>query len=184
MNKRGFSLVEMMVSVALFAVVMLVSTGALLALIDATRKAQALQSVMGNLNTALDGMVRSLRMGSSYMCGGVGIGTNPCESGSTYMSFTPFGADPDSLGSRWVYSYDAVNGRILKSEDGGTNYFSLTAPEVHIDSFSFYVIGTTVGDSTQPKVVITVKGTAGGEKVKTRTTFSIQATATQRLLDL
>ena len=60
----GFTLVEMIVAVALFAVVMLISVAALLALVDANRKAQALQSVMNNLNIALDGMVRSVRMGS------------------------------------------------------------------------------------------------------------------------
>jgi len=49
---------------------------------------------------------------------------------------------------------------------------------------SFYVVGTTAGDTTQPKVVITIKGTAGAAKAKTRSSFSIQATATQRLLDL
>ena len=41
----GFTLVEMIVAVALFAVVMLISVAALLSLVDANRKAQALQSV-------------------------------------------------------------------------------------------------------------------------------------------
>ena len=48
----------------------------------------------------------------------------------------------------------------------------------------FYVIGTTRGDTVQPKVVIEVKGTAGAKTVKTTTSFSIQATAVQRILDL
>src|SRR3989344_8697452 len=53
---RGFTLVEMIVAIALFSIVMVVSVGALLALVTANRKAQALQSVMNNLNIALDGM--------------------------------------------------------------------------------------------------------------------------------
>lgn len=185
-TQRGFSLVEMMVAVALFAVVMLISTSALLSLIDATRKAQALQSVMGNLNTALDGMVRSIRMGSTYHCGQVGLLGDPrnCEGGDILLAFEPFGGDSDTESDQWIYRYDAATSRLYKSENGGLNYFALTAPEVSIDSFSFYVIGTTPGDNVQPKVVITIAGTAGGNKVKTRTTFSIQATATQRLLDL
>src|SRR3989344_5257439 len=64
--QRGFTLVEMIVAIALFSVVMIVCVGALLALVNANRKAQALQSVMNNLNIALDGMVRSVRMGNSY----------------------------------------------------------------------------------------------------------------------
>src|SRR3989338_2524865 len=51
---RGFTLVELIVSIGLFAIVMLISVGALLALTGANRKAQALQSVMNNLNVALD----------------------------------------------------------------------------------------------------------------------------------
>src|SRR3989338_1985894 len=77
---RGFTLVEMIVSVALFATVMLVSVGALLSLMGANRKAQALQSVMNNLNVALDGMVRSIRMGSNYHCGaGTFSATQDCQ---------------------------------------------------------------------------------------------------------
>src|SRR5882672_10508798 len=63
---RGFTLVEMIVAVALFAIVMLVCVGALLALVGANKKVHALQSVMNNLNVTLDGMVRQIRMGSNY----------------------------------------------------------------------------------------------------------------------
>ena len=63
---RGFTLIEMIVSVGLFAIVMLVCVGALLSLVNANRKAQALQSVMNNLNIALDGIVRNAREGSDY----------------------------------------------------------------------------------------------------------------------
>lgn len=185
-KKKGFTLIEMMVAVALFAVVMTVSTGALLALIDATQKAQALQSVMSNLNTALDGMVRALRMGNSYYCNGVVLGVNDCPDGGIRLTFTPFEGDPNDISERWVYSYDASTKRLYKSENGGSTYFALTAPEVQIDNFSFYVVGTDPGpsDIVQPKVVMVVEGTAGAAKLKTRTTFSIQATAVQRLLDI
>ena len=85
----------MIVAVGLFSLVMLVSVGALLSLTGANRKAQALQSVMNNLNIALDGMVRSIRMGSDYHCGaGVFIGTgnlDDCSSnGGTRFVFKPF----------------------------------------------------------------------------------------------
>jgi hypothetical protein len=62
--------------------------------------------------------------------------------------------------------------------------FGCLLPEIQVDDFEFYVVGTTRSDSVQPRVLIVVKGTAGDEKVGTRTTFSIQATAVQRLLDI
>jgi prepilin-type N-terminal cleavage/methylation domain-containing protein len=173
-KERGFTLVEMIVAVALFAVVMLVSVGALLALVGANRKAQALQSVMNNLNIALDGMVRSVRMGTDYRCNGGG----DCANGGDVLSFVPFGG-----GDRWVYF--AEDGRLYKSTTGSTvDGFPMTAPNIEIDSLEFYVVGTTRGDDVQPKVVAVVKGTAGGSQVKTTTTFSIQATAVQRILDI
>ena len=185
----GFTLVEMIVAVALFAVVMLISVAALLSLVDANRKAQALQSVMNNLNIALDGMVRSVRMGSNYRCN---VQSPPietpadCTSGGTVLYFTPFGGNPSDRQQDWVYSFatdaDGI-GRIYRSEKGLTA-LAVTAPAVSIDSMKFYVVGTRRGDTTQPKVVVEVKGTAGAEKIKTKTTFNIQATAVQRLLDL
>ena len=189
---RGFTLVEMIVAVALFAIVMLVSVGALLSLTAANRKAQALQSVMNNLNVALDGMVRSIRMGSNYHCGlGTFSEARDCSdsNGGTALAFEPFGGNPNVSTDQWVYLFD-IDGtfcgknRICKSETGGEPYLAITAPEVSIDYMKFYVVGTTRRDTTQPKVVITVRGTAGAANVKTSATFSIQATAVQRLLDL
>ena len=187
---RGFTLIEMIVAVALFAVVMLVSTAALLSLVGANRKAHALQSVINNFSIALDGMTRSIRMGSEYHCGAGDI-TAPqsCESGDTKLAFKPFcEGDCDPL-ERWIYIYD-TNGtfcgqaRLCKSENNGANYYAVTARDVTIEDFTFYVVGTTRGDTIQPKVVVAVSGAAGGSNVKTKTTFSIQATAVQRILDI
>src|SRR3989344_5136440 len=85
----GFTLVEMIVAVALFAIVMVVAVAALLSLTAANRKAQAIQSVMNNLNIAVDGMVRNMRMGTNYIgatagegCeSNTGGGTNDCTGG-------------------------------------------------------------------------------------------------------
>lgn len=188
--EAGFTLIEMIVAVALFAVVMLVSTTALLALVGANRKAHALQSVINNFSIALDGMTRSIRMGSEYHCGAGDI-TVPqsCENGDTKLAFKPFcEGDCDPL-ERWIYVYDTNGtfcgqGRLCKSENNGGNYYAVTARDVEIEDFTFYVVGTTRGDTIQPKVVVAVSGTAGGSNVKTKTTFSIQATAVQRILDI
>lgn len=177
---RGFTLIEMIVSVALFSIVMVVAITALLALIDANRKARALQSVVNNLNVALDGMVRSLRMGHTYRCGGtdpVNDGTNSCPSGGTLVSFI------DYRGEVVVYRWDDVTHRLQVSRNGGP-YLYLTAPEVDITEMQFYVSGTTLGDAYQPKVVMVIKGVADVNKTKTKTTFSIQSTAVQRVLDI
>lgn len=203
-DSRGFSLVELMVSMTLFAIVMLVAVGALLSLVDANRKARALENVMNNLNIAVDGMVRSIRMGNTFNCDSTSIpdgetggdcngGTGGPPGAEESFSFAPFGANPSVQGERWVYTFvpgdSDTNGQIWRSRDGGLTEVAITSPEVDIDDVTFYVDGTvranTVAqDTTQPKVVVVIKGTAGAGNTKTETTFYIQATAVQRVLDL
>ncbi|PIR82626.1 hypothetical protein COU20_01550 [Candidatus Kaiserbacteria bacterium CG10_big_fil_rev_8_21_14_0_10_59_10] len=189
--QRGFSLIELMVAVTLFATVMLVSIGSLLSLVEANRKARALESVMNNLNIALDGMVRAIRMGSTYHCGSGNL-TQPldCPSGGSQIAFEPFGGDPGDPDDQWVYFHDPSTQGLYRSTRSGSNPALITSPQVLIEEMTFYVVGTDRGcevspcDMVQPKVVITMKGTAGSERVRTRTSFSIQATAVQRLLDI
>lgn len=185
-GSKGFTLIETIVAVGLFAIVMLVSMAALLALIGANRKARALESVMNNLSVALDGMVRNMRMGSRYHCGAGDITIpNDCASSpQASIAFLRFGGTPGNSDDYWVYSYNAVSKRLERSENGGEDVFAVTAPEISIDDMQFYVIGSTSGDDVQPKILTVIKGTAGAASVKTRTSFSIQSTAIQRTLDL
>jgi len=201
-SQKGFTLVEMIVAIALFAVVMLVAVGALLSLTGAHRKAQALQTVMNNLNISLDGMVRNIRMGTEYNCvGGTSTGLNtancPSSPGGKVFTFTcnPQTSACIASGNRWSYAFDdgsssnrcvAVGKTAICKSTNGTNWTAITGPEVAIDSMTFYVVGTQPGfiDLAQPKVLIVLKGTAGASSAKTKTIFHIEAMAVQRELDL
>jgi prepilin-type N-terminal cleavage/methylation domain-containing protein len=186
---RAFTLVEMIVAVGLFAIVMLVCVGSLLALVAANQKVQALQSVMNNLNLSLDGMIRTIRMGSIYRCATANspLTSADCPSSGPIFAFEPYGNS--SSDPAWVYSFDS-DGSIcgqahsLCRQKGAEAPQPLTAPEVTIDSLQFYVVGTSPADALQPKVVIVIKGTAPVSNSKAKSTFHIQVTAVQRLLDL
>ena len=199
-SSSGFTLIEMIVSIALFSVVMVVAVGALLSLTGANKKAQALQSVMNNLNLSVDSMVRNIRMGRDYRCvgpsarlTGPGTKTADCLSGEEEIRFT---CNPDTpscaqTSIRWGYKFGGVDcpaGALCKSTDltASTPWARITAPEVTVQDVKFYVVGTAPGnpgnDMVQPKVIMVIKGEAGTGKAKT--TFHIQATAVQRELDL
>ncbi len=62
----GFTLVEVLVSMSIFAVVVTMAVGTLIVLMDANAKAQAVQSVINNTSFVLDGMVRDNRTGFYY----------------------------------------------------------------------------------------------------------------------
>ncbi|HET8581479.1 MAG TPA: type II secretion system protein [Candidatus Paceibacterota bacterium] len=194
-REAGFTLVEMLVSIALFSVVMLVCTGSLLALVAANKKAQALHSVMENLNIATDSMVRAVRMGSAYHCGSLGdpSTTRDCTSGDSYFWFEPFNGWP---GEEVYYFADDGNGigRLYRAESTQSGVAAnpstgvpVTSAEVNLTSVQFFVYGSTPQEGTQPKVVIIFKGeanTGNASDPTSQTSFTVQATASQRALDL
>lgn len=180
---RGFTLIEMIVSVALFSVVMFVSVGALLAIADANRKANALRITMDNLNFAMESMSRAMRTGSGYSCGMVPVsppafGVN-CLGGGQSFSFT------DQNGDTVIYAYDSDKESVVAKKEGQSDFHSLTSPEINVEGLTFYVTGvgnTGINEGHQPRVVIVVKGKAGTTQ-RTQTSFNIQTTVSQRRVE-
>ncbi len=196
-KQQGFSLIEIMVSLAVFSVVVIFATAALLSIVDGTRKTEALKSVINNLNFALEDMTRTIRVGNTYHCANdttqVLIGAQNCPSGGTVLAFAPTGQPANNPDTLYVYRFittgtdDQGNatGEIDLSKAGGASgsFIPITAPEVKITNFSFTVTGAGTGDSLQPKVFLIIKGYAG-LKLRNRTYFNVQTTITQRLLDI
>lgn len=165
-GKGGFTLIEMIVAVAIFVVVVVIATGALLSVIDANRKSQSIKSVMNNLHFAVEGMARNIRVGSNYDNGGVS-GSSP------QITFL------DQNGDTVIYRRNALT---LEREKNGEGFVAVTAPEVVIDDLRFYVDGEAAGDNLQPRVTIIIKGHVGTQQ-DTRTDFNIETMVSQRLID-
>ena len=206
-GKGGFTLIEMIVSVAIFSIVMLIAGATLLSLVYANRKAQALQSVINNLNVSLDGMVRAIREGENYRCGGETSTFGDCTGGGSIIYFTPFGKPADGQngnpqddiayaacafsGTVWspimtVAGEQTVTNMRVCEDDLNQGWVPITSSEVQIQSFTMYVVGTkpaSLGGTQQSKVVFFIKGQAGAQ-ASTISTFDIQATAVQRILNL
>ena len=187
----GFTLVEVLVSLSLFTVVVTMSVGTMLVLIDANGKQQSMQEVMTNLSFALDSMTREIRTGSFYQCGGVlsDVDNTPtprdCVSGASSFAFTESG---DGLtagtGSNRI-AYGLSNNSIVRRLGTG-QWQTITSPEVNITELSFVVTDTVQqisGNLKSPTVTIFVSGTAGVIS-GLDSSFDIQTTLTQQLLDL
>jgi len=180
-DNKGFTLVEMIVAVAIFSIVMVMALGALLAVINANKQNQAIQTAVNNLSLSLETLSREMRVGSRYHCGSVGEITDPqnCLAGSDYISFLSF------EGKQIVYKLN--DSRIERSDEGGDSgtFLFLTAPVVVIENLMFYVTGAGSGDDIQPRVLITVSGYVdlGSVGERGKSYFDLQTTASQRLVD-
>ncbi len=180
----GFTLIELLVSVAIFSVVKLIAVGSLLTMVEASRKAQAMKSVINNLNFAMESMSRTIRVGTVYHCGVAGSAGTPqdCAQGSSYLAFEASDGDPDTLSDQVIYRL--INSRIERSLDGGGTFVPITASEVIVENLMFYVVGSEPSpDTVQPKVVMIVQGHANVTE-RSRSEFNIQTTIAQRLPDI
>lgn len=190
MVNRGFTLIELLVSTAVFTMVMVIALGALLALAEADRKAQTLNAAVNNLSFALDSMSRTIRTGSNYHCGNSGTLTDPANCA---------GSDPESFiavlaadGSKVAYCFSsgAIKRQIilagvsgsLSNDCSSANFLPLTATDVSVTNLSFYVTGTPIGDTIQPKVTILVSGYVPVTETR-KTKFNLQTSVTQRIYD-
>lgn len=189
-TQRGFSLIEIMVSVTIFALVMLIGVGALLSLIDANRRAQAINTTINNVNAALEGMGRAIRTGVEYYCDPPAFppsGYNNCTSGDS-LAFRV--STLSNTYQQYRLYQQTINGeqrgQIQRrvSEGGGQGtWVALTAPEIDITDFIVSVVGAAPGDGVQPRVVILIEGRAPLGNGNW-TTFKVQSSVVQRILDI
>ena len=201
-QKKGFSLVELLVSMSIFTIVVTIAVGSLLVLVDANTKAQNTQSVMTNLNFAIDSMTREIRTGFGYICDGdtnaviigsaSGVDCLDQNTGSAQISLIEGGASlTGGLGNpRIAYRFVEIAnlGRIERrvSDCADCNWIPITSEEVDINVMFFVVSGTArtaAGNTEPPTVTVYIDGIAG-DITGTNANFEIQTTITQQLLDV
>ncbi len=206
--KSGFTLVEMLVSVAIFSVFMLVAVSVVLSIIGGNRKAQAINAVVNNLNFAIESMVRDMKTGYFYRCEG-NYDFSEMEDPSSNFYQIPASDDilcaaavsaPQTvvafvsvlsgspLGVEYRFEPQTINrtGRIVKT------YFDpeadmwvetdITPPEVNIKSAKFYVNSPAPGGTVQPSIFILISGTAGPNAKESD--FVLQTFVSQRILNI
>ena len=208
-EQRGFTLIEMMVSISIFAIVAVVAIGALLKIVDANKKAQSLETSINNLNFILDSMTREMRVGSKYNCipGQGPILTTlttaaPCPSGVANSWVIEFNSSksypPGNPTCNLIYAYyfDMTSGGIplqkAEQKECGPNSnndeltpYPLISNDAGLDSaitFSAGTIRVAAGDTQQPFVQLYFRGSAGA-RTQTQSTFDLQTTISQRLPD-
>lgn len=177
-KKSGFLLLEILVAVSIFLLVVSISLGSIINLLDSGRRVRGNKDAMDNLNNSIEYMTRTIRFGSDYHCGSSpsAVLTIPqnCITGSNLLA---------SLFKGQTIVYRLSAGRIQISENGGSTYRSLTAQNVVIDKLEFRVFGTDKTDTIQPYVFIIIAGRVVSDSSNS-SRFDIQTVMSQRKLDL
>jgi prepilin-type N-terminal cleavage/methylation domain-containing protein len=188
MRTKGFTLIEVMVSTAIFSVVMIIALGALLAMSESDRKAQTLKSVINNLNFSVDAMSRAIRTGDGYACAVSGNcnSLNPSskfsfvDSNNKNVSYC-LSSDSTSCLSPSTHVCSGSTCSILRSYDGGP-FLPLTSKEVNISNLEFFLVGALRTDTLQPRVTILLSGTVK-VSASQKSDFNLQTSVTQRIYD-
>ncbi len=189
--KKGFTLIELMVSTSIFMVVMLIAMGSLLVTSSLAKKSNALNFTMDNLSFAIESMSRSLRMGTNYTCSSTSINltTNPtpsdCPNGGSLIAFIPATADSNvRMAYELIQRADSSTNTIERCETtsgGSVNCVDLISPNINIEVLNFFVRGASHSDLIQPSVYVIIRGSVIIKKRKT--SFAIQTMISQRTLE-
>lgn len=164
-TKKGFTLVEIMVSLAIFSLVMVVALGAFLKIVDLNKRAQSVESAVNNLTFTIEALTRELRTGQSY---------------STATWPLSFIGKYDSSNQPIYYAYRLDSNRIQRATRVGSmpvagDFSYTTSPNVKITTLSFNLVANTI-----PMVNIYAAGEVGSVE-KAKATFDIQTSISQRL---
>ncbi len=212
-TQAGFTLIEMIVSLAIFSIIVTMTIGALLVLITSNQKLQSEQSVMANLSFALDSMTREIRTGTSYYCddanndtsgvnnifrpgddidGIIGVNTKPCATGSNKkfrgVSFIEAGNSITEgiAPKRILYYFEESAGgtSTLKRKVGSAAGQSMVSSGLEIVSADFIVSGEKPKSDGNNLSQPTVTIQIKAKEIGNSKLYYLQTTVTQRTLDL
>lgn len=199
-ENAGFTLIEVMIAMAIFTVIITIGIGAVLGAMAEHRKSQDLRTVMDNLNFTMEDMVRNIRLGTNIRCEGTGdsdvydtttnaVTPENCPDGSNKIFFNDFQGNHVSYTITLGPPFGSGPGhQVVKQNGDDSSAAQIISPsEVVIDTArsGFTVRGAlpsgSAGDLGQPTVVIRLAGTVTTQGQST--TFALQTTVALRALD-
>lgn len=199
--QKGFTLVELMVSLSLFVIVVLALVSSLYTVNGASRKVTAMKTVLDNLNFGVESISRTIRTGEVVVCGGTQNGgyvqggsptgtyncpiSNPTQApGTQLLVASTLGTDEFveyRLGTNpTTGTTGQIEKRVQDSFGIWGNWVALTAPEIDVQKLSFYVDGADSTDGYQPGVFMFLQGVATAPGEQNTAPFSVQTFISQR----
>ncbi|OHA01193.1 MAG: hypothetical protein A3H71_03040 [Candidatus Sungbacteria bacterium RIFCSPLOWO2_02_FULL_48_13b] len=177
----GFTLLEMIVSVGIFAVVIVASIGISLSIKSAQGKASNVQNVQDSIRYALEFMTKELRQGTSYVVSDYSSGVY--HKVNFLRSFVS--GSPQSIWYCWDSTAGVVYRRVDTVDTCLTQGLELTASNVKVTALSFYATGQASGSADgQPRITVLIAGSSRDPRAQLQASLILQTSVTQRARDL
>ncbi|MBD3282227.1 MAG: prepilin-type N-terminal cleavage/methylation domain-containing protein [Candidatus Portnoybacteria bacterium] len=164
MNKKGFTLIELIVAMAVFVIAISVVLSLFMMGLRAQRKAIALQDVQDNARFLLGFIAKELRMSE----------INSVSSNTLNITRS------DGREVEYVF-VDGDLERSLPSDPSSSGV--INSDQVNIEGF-FYGIGVGGGDGQQPRITIVLNISSTGGRIEEQAQIEIQTTLSPRNLQL
>ena len=165
--KKGFTIVEMLVAIALFSIITAISAGGFTNALRTQRQVSALISAQSNVSLAMEQMAREIRTGYLFCHDTKNNPTCTCANGGA----------PDSCGVAPVNSNTVTADLNFMNANGENVVYSLgtsTNVLMRSDSGSGGVLQTITGDTVAVKYLqFTISGNAEGDHWPPRITISL-----------
>ncbi len=136
----GFTMIELLVAIALFSIVVSIAVGGLVNAIRIQRQIAALIAANSNASFALEQIARDVRTGSDFS------GANCSGQQCSELDFM------NAFGQ--ATSYRLRSGKIEKGTNGA--FQPVTGDNTAVQYLSFTLIGNLPGDGYPPRIIITL----------------------------
>jgi prepilin-type N-terminal cleavage/methylation domain-containing protein len=186
-TEKGFTLIEIMVSISIFTIIMVSGIGALLTITRSYQASRDISTLSNSIHFAFDSLVRDIRIGDSYYSGSFSASTFPDEYRFNDGISTVINLIGSNQRGHLRYTFDTSGDEpILKryqAVDGQppTDYPMLTGfDNIDVTNTLFRVVGSDPADNIQPSVFIYLRGINTDDN----SDFIIQTFVSQRSFDI
>ena len=169
MGQKSFTLVELLVAVAIFAIIGGIASGVFVSALRAQRKSLAYQELLSQTSYLMEYMSRALRMARKDIdgvCIDAKLNYKKVDSGIKFMNY------------KGECQKFYLSGSQLKEEKAGI-ISNLTSTGLSVSNFNINLLGQTQDDNLQPRATFFLDIT-GKEQSK----IKIQTAVSQRSLDI
>ncbi len=187
--KSGFTLVELLVAVALFSILMSIAAGGFVRALRSEREVSAMMAAESNVNLALEQMAREMRTGYLFCHDPGSDAASPvCQCTSNLEQPVPTWTCSsiefyNANGEKVDYSLNASN--VLERADSAENDGvpePLTSDNVSITNLSFTIFGNLEGDHWNPRVTVAI-GVEPNDNTVSWSTANLETTISARSID-